>query len=96
MAAAHTIGRNEFAIEQLEFAVGFDEEHGLLLWAAESHCGWGAHCCDAVTPRPPASTRGARCELARANGDRPLEPLAAELLSDDETDHRLSTSVVGS
>jgi hypothetical protein len=33
---AHTNGRDELAIEHLEFACRFHEDHGLLLWAAES------------------------------------------------------------
>ncbi len=93
---AHTIGRNEFAIEQLEFAVGFHEEHGLLLWAAESHLWLGRALLRRGDARAAREHARRALELARANGYRPLEPLAAELLSDDETDHRLSTSVVGS
>ena len=33
----HTLGRDELAVEHLEFACRFHEEHGLLLWAAQSH-----------------------------------------------------------
>jgi tetratricopeptide (TPR) repeat protein len=36
-ALAHTIGRRDLALEHLEFACRFHEEHGILLYASESH-----------------------------------------------------------
>jgi tetratricopeptide (TPR) repeat protein len=85
---AHTNGRDELAIEHLEFACRFHEDHGLLLWAAESHL-WLAQ---ALTRRGEAERTREHAkrslELARENGYGAIEPRAAALLDGTATDHR--------
>jgi class 3 adenylate cyclase/tetratricopeptide (TPR) repeat protein len=95
-ALAHTLGRDGAAVEHLEFACRFHEENRLLEWAAESHI-WLARALARAGNTEAAREHARRAlELARANGYRPLEPRAAELLTDAETDHRASTSIAGS
>ena len=85
---AHTIGRDELAIEHLEFACRFHEDRGLLLWAAESHV-----CLAQVLTRRD-DAEGARdhaersLELARKHGYGTIEPRAAAVLDGTATGDR--------
>jgi hypothetical protein len=85
---AHTIGRDGLAIEHLEFACRFHEDHGLLVWAAESHL-WLAQ---ALTRRGDAERTREHAEraleLARENGYGVIEPRAAAVLDGTATDDR--------
>jgi tetratricopeptide (TPR) repeat protein len=79
---AHTIGRHDLALEHLEFACRFHEEHGILLWAAESHV-WLAR---ALTGRgDTAAAAREHCEraleLAREHGYGEIEKRAGALIS---------------
>lgn len=111
-ALAHTLSRDESAVDHLEFACRFHEENRLLEWAAESHI-WLARALARAGNADVARGHARRAlELARANGYRPLDPQAAELLNAEtdyrpldpraaellnaETHYRSSTSVVGS
>src|SRR6185437_13174035 len=85
---AHSIGRDELAVEHLELACRFHEDHGLLLWAAESHV-WLAQ---ALTRRRDAERTREHAEraveLARENGYAAIEPRAAAVLDGTATDDR--------
>jgi tetratricopeptide (TPR) repeat protein len=84
----HTLGRDELAVEHLEFACRFHEEHGLLLWAAESHL-WLARALarrdDAERARPHAERA---LELAREHGYGAVKPQAAAVIDRTATDDR--------
>jgi class 3 adenylate cyclase len=84
---AHTIGRDELAIEHLEFACRFHEHHGLLLWAAESHL-WLAQ---ALTRRDDAERTREHAErsleLARKHGYGAIELRVAAVLDGTATDN---------
>jgi class 3 adenylate cyclase/tetratricopeptide (TPR) repeat protein len=76
----YVLGRDELAVEHLEFACRFHEEHGLLLWAAESHL-WLAQ---ALTRRFDVDRTRAHAqralELALEHGYGAIEPRAAAVL----------------
>ena len=85
---AHTIGRDELAIEHLEFACRFHEDRGLLLWAAESHV-----CLAQVLTRRDDAERARdhaerSLELARKHGYGTIEPRAAAVLDGTATGDR--------
>jgi hypothetical protein len=96
-ALAHPLGQRELAVEHVDFAVRFHEQHRLLAWAAESHV-WLARALALSDDTAAAREHAHRAlELAQQNGYRPIEPLAAELLADTETDpHSLPSSSPGS
>jgi tetratricopeptide (TPR) repeat protein len=85
---AHTIGRDELAIEHLEFACRFHEDRGLLLWAAESH----VCLAQVLTLRDDAERMrehaGRALELARKHGYGTIKPRAAALLDGTATEYR--------
>jgi tetratricopeptide (TPR) repeat protein len=85
---AHTIGRDELAVEHLEFACRFHEDNGLLLWAAESHL-WLAQ---ALTRRDDAERTREHAErsleLARKHGYGMIEPRATAVLDGSTTNDR--------
>lgn len=88
----YTLGRDELAAEHLEFACRFHEEHGLLIWAAQSHL-WLAQTLtrrgDAEHTREHAERS---LELAREHGYGAIESRAAAVLDHPAPDDRSSAA----
>lgn len=86
------LGRDELAVEHLEFACRFHEEHGLLLWAAESHL-WLAQALTRRFDVDRARTHAERAlELAQKHGYGVVERRAAAVLDRAAIDDRANNA----
>jgi tetratricopeptide (TPR) repeat protein len=74
---AHTIGRDELAVEHLEFASRFHEDEGLLLWAAKSHLSLSAALARRGGPSAARDHSERALQLARETGSGAIEMRAA-------------------